>query len=116
MSSERELLEELLTKYDVPHPEGGSWLPLGWGAIVDNLIEDLIALGWDKGLLQVKEKFGGLRFYITQSDTELHERIRKAMDASRQTCTTCGEPGIPRSIQSTWIETTCQRHSHALPD
>jgi hypothetical protein len=40
----------------------------GWIPILDRLAEDLIALGWDRTLDQVKQKFGGLRFYIGSSD------------------------------------------------
>jgi hypothetical protein len=41
----------------------------GWIPILDRLAEDLIALGWDRTLDQVKQKFGGLRFYIGSSDS-----------------------------------------------
>jgi len=36
----------------------------GWYSIIRDLINELIALGWDKRLVQCKEKFGGLRFYL----------------------------------------------------
>ena len=35
----------------------------GWVPIVDRLITDLEAMGWRGQVRQVKEKFGGLRFY-----------------------------------------------------
>ena len=37
---------------------------VGWYPLIKNLIDELITLGWDKKVTQVKEKFGGLRFYI----------------------------------------------------
>ena len=36
----------------------------GWFPLIKDLITDLIELGWNKEVCQVKEKFGGLRFYI----------------------------------------------------
>ena len=51
-------------------------IPNGWHGIVTKLIQDLQAMGWDGKLIQIKEKFGGLRFY-TKCDS-LHERISEA--------------------------------------
>ena len=50
----------------------------GWFPIIKSLIDDLIKLGWDKQITQVKEKFGGLRFYINSGSAEIHERILQA--------------------------------------
>ena len=58
---------------------------------------------------QVKEKFGGLRFYLDSSATEkLHDAIRLAEDESYKTCELCGEPGEPR--REGWIKTLCDKH------
>jgi hypothetical protein len=44
---------------------------------------------------QVKEKLGGLRFYLTDVPEELYDRVdeivRRAEDASMHTCEDCGE-------------------------
>lgn len=79
---------------------GAGWLP-----ILDKLAEDLIAMGWDRDLHQVKEKFGALRFYIGAGTTEMHDRISAAELASAETCEICGAPGHPRS--GGWIKTLC---------
>ncbi len=57
----------------------------GWYPLVKELIEDLIELGWDKQICQVKEKFGGLRFYINGGSDEIFKRIVKAENDSYNT-------------------------------
>ena len=65
----------------------------GWYPLIKDLITDLIELGWDKQTCQVKEKFGGLRFYINGASEEIYKRIQTAEDLSYKTCETCGEKG-----------------------
>lgn len=87
-------------------------LPSGWYLLVDKLCSDLCVLldAEHKNikenheeplfmLLQIKEKFGGLRFYYmmnTENDKLYHE-IRKlidtAEDTSYNTCEITGKPG-----------------------
>jgi hypothetical protein len=80
----------------------------GWYPLIKDLISDLIELGWDKQTCQVKEKFGGLRFYINGASEEIYKRIRIAEDLSYETCETCGEKGELRSIG--WYKTLCNKH------
>ena len=80
----------------------------GWYPLIQKLIEDLIELGWNKQVYQVKEKFGGLRFYINTGTEEIHQRIRKAEDESYETCETCGEPGELR--KGGWWTVACDKH------
>lgn len=81
----------------------------GWFPIIKELIEDLITLGWDKQTCQVKEKFGGLRFYINSGLNEMHERISKAENDSYHICEKCGEPGELRNDIG-WYRTLCDNH------
>ena len=81
----------------------------GWLGIIKRLIEDLIELGWDKQICQVKEKFGGLRFYINSGSEEIWQRIKLAESASYITCQKCGELGQVRG--DGWITTLCEEHS-----
>jgi hypothetical protein len=78
----------------------------GWYPIIKKLIEDLIELGWDKKIRQVKEKFGGLRFYIKSGSEEIFNRIRIAEKESYETCEITGKPGSLRRDIS-WIRTLC---------
>ena len=80
----------------------------GWFPLIKDLITDLIELGWDKQTCQVKEKFGGLRFYINGASEEIYKRIQTAEDLSYETCETCGEKGELRSVG--WYKTLCNKH------
>ena len=83
----------------------------GWVPILDRLATDLITMGWDGSMSQIKEKFGSLRFYANEVGVpdELHEafseRIIKAELESQTTCETCGEAGTLRTVG--WHKTLC---------
>jgi hypothetical protein len=83
--------EDILTQYDIATPKLGFGIPQGWTYIVKTLVRDLIALGWDKDLVQVKQKFGGLRFYIGKSNETLDNVIQQAESACSSACYQCGE-------------------------
>jgi hypothetical protein len=55
---------------------------------------------------QVKEKFGGLRFYTTYSTDKINWLIREAENKSYKTCELCGASGKLRT-QLPWIQTLC---------
>jgi len=57
---------------------------------------------------QVKEKFGGLRFYTNGYTDEVSGMIRMAEAMSYRTCEECGSPG--RSNSYGWISTLCDTH------
>ena len=80
----------------------------GWHGLVLTLIDDLWELGWDGQLMQIKEKFAGLRFYIGAAPDAVHERIRKAEDDSYTICEVCGSPGHHRDTN--WERTLCDEH------
>ena len=77
----------------------------GWIPIIDRLATDLIAMGWDRDLHQVKEKFGTLRFYIGHSNDEMEKRIDVAEDESAKTCEECGAYGTLKGTG--WVVTLC---------
>ena len=61
---------------------------------------------------QVKEKFGGLRFYMTTASDEMYDLIAEAESLSYKTCETCGKPGEERG--NGWIRTLCDSCSENL--
>jgi hypothetical protein len=68
-------------------------------------------------VLQVKEKFGGLRFYVNcRNDAAIRQRIGTAAQESFRTCEICGQPGELR--EDSWIKTLCGKHAseHGLND
>ena len=60
-------------------------------------------------VLQVKEKFGGLRFYTNGVPDEIHGMIRMAEAMSYKICDVCGNKGETRNSRG-WYETTCEEH------
>ena len=81
----------------------------GWYQIIKDLIDDLIKMGWDKNVVQVKEKFGGLRFYIDKGSDEIYRRIAQAEKDSYETCEKCGNKGELRK-DTGWYFTLCEEH------
>lgn len=63
------------------------------------------AQGFTPEVMQVKEKFGGLRFYTDYSNDYLNGMIHMAECISYKTCEQCGKPGKPRS--GGWVLTLC---------
>lgn len=79
----------------------------GWFPLIKDLIVDLIELGWDKQICQVKEKFGGLRFYINEGSDEIYKRIARAEDDSYKICEVTGDVGELRTDIG-WYRTLCE--------
>lgn len=57
---------------------------------------------------QVKEKFGGLRFYLSSETDAMYKLTDAAEDKSFTICEDCGNPGKPRG--GGWIRTLCDAH------
>lgn len=122
-------------------PVVASDLPDGWFPIVDALCRGIEALLESEPerleVSQIKEKFGGLRFYFSLEGAEdmfldiqtdrgirtivghgdgppIMEQIRSLVDAaslrSTTTCQDCGAPGV-RAARGGWIATLCAVHA-----
>jgi hypothetical protein len=50
----------------------------GWLGIIQRLFETLIKLGWNREVLQIKEKFGGLRIYLNDVPENYYHFIEQA--------------------------------------
>ena len=86
-----------------------SWLACvgaGWHSIVAPLIDRAEKEGVE--IVQVKEKFGGLRFYTGASSPEFQAAVDEAEALSYVICDVCGEPGEPRG--GGWIRVLCDKH------
>lgn len=55
---------------------------------------------------QVKEKFGGLRFYVSGGDDITDALISFAETMSFKICETCGNSATQKNV-GTWIHTSC---------
>jgi len=85
----------------------------GWWPIIARLDRDIAALAPDYEIHQVKEKFGGLRYYVglpdDAPDDEIDRLIAVAEEESSRTCEVCGQPGRLRG--GGWVLTLCDVHS-----
>lgn len=56
--------------------------------------------------IQIKEKFGGLRFYMSSMTDEIDNLITEAETLSLKTCELCGKPGELR--KGGWVTVKCE--------
>lgn len=64
---------------------------------------------------QVKEKWGGLRFYMQSPDEGMHDLVHQAEERSIHTCEWCGEEGKQRNDIG-WVQTLCPKHYKEVLD
>jgi hypothetical protein len=88
----------------------------GWQPIVRELHQKVLHIDPDLEVLQIKEKFGGLRYYYNskypyQSDESntINDLVAEAEQKCDVTCEECGEPGENKSILG-WYRTLCPSH------
>ena len=82
----------------------------GWYDLLDTLCAQLIELDSDGGVpdiraMQVKEKYGTLRFYVGPATDEALALVAFAEAISAKICETCGNKGRKRG--TTWLKTLC---------
>jgi hypothetical protein len=91
----------------------------GWFNILDQLCHNIQShIDWHNRetvkipqvvAVQVKEKFGGLRFYYDGGDDYISGLASMAESMSEVTCEECGAPGQRRG--QGWIYTACDAHT-----
>jgi hypothetical protein len=99
-------------------PYGGFCCGEGWWPIIAELCSNIQShIDWKNRQLevvpqvtvaQIKEKFGGLRFYYDGGDDEISGMVRMAESWAAHSCETCGAPGV--SGGNGWIKTLCSTH------
>lgn len=91
----------------------------GWIGLLDRLCGYLQYLTDKRQMpqvvaMQIKEKFGGLRFYIGGANDIQHEIISFAEDLSYSICEWCGNPGEKRG--GGWLRTLCDSCAEKLEE
>lgn len=105
-------------------PYGGFAVGPGWWPIIESLCRQIHNhVEWKQNQLekyqrgegcpdvivrQIKEKFGGLRFYYDGGDDVVDGMVRMAESWASRSCEECGNPG--RSRDGGWIKTLCDEH------
>jgi hypothetical protein len=121
MSEEYEVFAEKMEKQYPKMFEnkyGGFAVGAGWYPILEALCANIQShIDWraKQGnavpqvvVEQIKEKFGGLRFYYQGGDEQVHGMVRMAEAWAANCCEECCAPGIRRS--GGWIRTLCDKH------
>ena len=99
-------------------PYGGFAVGPGWWPIIESLCGNVQHyLNWKNKesevvaqvvVEQIKEKFGGLRFYYNGGDDTIDGMVRMAESWASNACEECGVPGQSRG--GGWIKTLCDEH------
>ncbi len=125
-----ELEAKIISKYPKMFPQpDGSKLAIdmfgietgdGWYTLLDTLCGDIQGIIDNSQnrenpipqvvLLQVKEKFGTLRFYYSGGNDLIRGMAWFAESMSEHICETCGKPGVLRG--GGWVVTACDEHSN----
>jgi len=93
----------------------------GWYGLIEKLslqLEDLLLKIPEQErknyrAIQIKQKFGLLRFYLSDSTPEMNTLIAQAEENSGRICEICGEPGEIVNVSSA-RRTRCVIHSDRL--
>ena len=79
----------------------------GWSELVRAFFQACQDAGVE--IVQVKEKFGGLRMYTGETPEHLWGLIADIEKKSYKTCEDCGKHGKPRT--GGWVRTLCEEHA-----
>jgi ribosomal protein L37AE/L43A len=88
----------------------------GWDQLIWNLTEKVEReiQGWPANekpiILQIKQKYGGLRFYISPINERIANWISETERRSFEYCEYCGKSAILRNSKY-WIMTLCDSHA-----
>jgi hypothetical protein len=118
-----EFIKHLEEKYPqmFSQPYGGVAVGAGWWPIIESLCANIQSHidWWNKNrkerpiveqvvIEQIKEKFGGLRFYYQGGDDTIAGMVRMAEAWADHSCEVCGTPGKSRG--GGWVRTLCDYH------
>jgi hypothetical protein len=107
-------------------PQWGRWIRVerGWYPIIVRCDRDLARLDPNHEVHQVKQKYGGLRYYFSASTEDgevrkaMHARVGQAAAEAATTCERCGQGGggahRPVGGSMGWGMTLCDECARAL--
>jgi len=84
----------------------------GWNLLVGNLLRNIIELDESVRVLQVKQKFGCLRFYykegkIAERRTKIADLVRLAEMSSTAICEECGSFDCVSKDTGVYVQSLC---------
>ena len=91
---------------------GDGWFKLVYELVSSIKVNDIKKGGWVTKVTQCKEKFGGLRFYVTGTSDKNWALIRNAEQKSYGVCEATGSEVEVGTWNDGWVQTIC--HKEAL--
>lgn len=111
-------LLDILNRFERSYPASID-CNIGWFPLIAQTHRKLRHLDPGYCVAQIKEKFGGLRYYYTPSEhlinspsivtSIMHDVMIAAENKSFHTCEICSKPGA-KSSKNSWIRTVCPEH------
>ena len=97
--------------YQYSFAVGDGWYKLIYELVHDIRINDLKKGDWITKATQVKEKFGGLRFYVTGTSDKNWALIRNAEQKSYAVCEETGSEVEVGTWNNGWVRTICRKEA-----
>lgn len=82
-------------------------VPVGWHDLVRDTHKQIIKVDPEYRIRQIKEKFGGLRFYMSTTTPYIDGAISLAEAVSYTQCEYCGQSSNRGLPQKGWVKTFC---------
>ena len=97
----------------IRYPNKRSWgCGKGWYDLIEVFITKMSVLCEEEDdveIIQIKEKFGGLRIYCQGGTPEVFDLIQRTENKSYEICEVCGNDGTYHN-ELTWKSTLCPKH------
>jgi len=93
---------------------GDGWFKLVYELVSGIKVNDLKKGGWVTKVTQCKEKFGGLRFYVTGTSDKNWALIRNAEQKSYGVCEITGSEVEVGVWNNGWIRTICMKEALSM--
>ena len=101
-------MEELIAKYPNLFSARGIGFGCGpgWYGLLEDMLKQASALPDPPHIVQIKEKFGGLRVYTDRVHQQMDQLIRVAEARAARTCEGCCTTDLVTQ-EGAWIKTLC---------
>jgi hypothetical protein len=90
---------------------GDGWFKIVYELVHSIRVNDLKKGDWVTKVTQIKEKFGGLRFYVTGTSDKNWALIRNAEQKSYGVCEVTGSETEVGTWNDGWVQTLCRQYA-----
>lgn len=94
-----------MTSLNMTRDEAKGMVGQGWSGLIDRFFDHADRLAEEVYILDIKEKWAGLRIYIWGGEESTNRLIMELESESVHVCESCGEPG--RIRRGGWMKTLC---------